>query len=90
MLQFKQDFARRDCLKMAISNHIASLNNINDCNNYDLKPCPFWGNKAVIKSKPDICGLRYYVMCGKCETKTHIFEKCVDAVELWNKRISDN
>lgn len=29
---------------MAISNHIASLNNINDCNNYDLKPCPFCGN----------------------------------------------
>ena len=75
MLQFKQDFTRRDCLKMAI---------------YDLKPCPFCGNKAVIKSKPDIYGLRYYVMCGKCETKTHIFEKCVDAVELWNKRISDN
>jgi Lar family restriction alleviation protein len=90
MSQFKQDFARKDCLKMAISNHIASLNNINDCNNYDLKPCPFCGNEAVIKSKPDIYGLRYYVMCGKCETKTHIFEKCVDAVELWNKRISDN
>lgn len=69
---------------MTISNHIASLNN------YDLKPYPFCGNKAVIKSKPDIYGLRYYVMCGKCETKTHIFEKCVDAVELWNKRISDN
>lgn len=54
------------------------------------QPSKSSGNKAVIKSKPDIYGLRYYVMCGKCETKTHIFEKCVDAVELWNKRISDN
>lgn len=78
MLQFKQDFARRDCLKMAISNHIASLNNINDCNNYDLKPCPFCGNKAVIKSKPDICGLRYYTtLCVVNAKLKHIFLKNV-------------
>ena len=57
--------------------------------NYCLKPCPFCGNKAVIKSRPDKYGDRYYVMCGKCETKTHIFEKCVDAVELWNKRTNN-
>ncbi len=68
---------------MTISNRVS-------LNNYDLKPCPFCGNKAVIKSRPDAYGLRYYVMCGKCETKTYMFEKCEAAVELWNRRINND
>ncbi len=52
--------------------------------NEKLKPCPFCGREAVIKSSSDS---RYYVMCGKCEAKTH---KCIDksdAVKAWNRRV---
>lgn len=48
-----------------------------------LKPCPFCGREAVIKRTPDY---RHYVMCGKCEAKTHKYIDKSDTVKAWNRR----
>lgn len=54
--------------------------------NEELEPCPFCGREAVIKRSSDS---RYYVMCGKCEAKTHKYIDKSDAIEAWNRRVDN-
>ena len=53
----------------------------------ELKPCPFCGREAVVKRSSDF---RYYVMCGKCEVKTHKYIVKSDAIKAWNRRADVN
>ena len=61
-----------------------------------LKPCPFCGGEAKIRTKTfDIFNVAAYVYCTRCGAKTGLFEANVnraaveEAKELWNKRSDD-
>lgn len=54
--------------------------------NETLKSCPFCGRSAVLKTKVSESETRYYVMCGKCESKSRTFVLAEEAVKSWNTR----
>ncbi|MDE7104660.1 MAG: Lar family restriction alleviation protein [Ruminococcus sp.] len=55
-------------------------------NEIKLKPCPFCGREAILKEKVSKDEIRYYVLCGKCMSKSHMFVTEKDAVDAWNRR----
>mgnify|MGYP003812635681 FL=1 len=50
-----------------------------------LNPCPFCGNKAVLKKA--IYESNYVVLCVKCKSKTGSWINKDTAIELWNQRV---
>lgn len=59
----------------------------------ELKPCPFCGGKAELKSyelKEPAVSTLYWVTCSKCFAKTtsKLFSK-VEAINKWNMRYGD-
>ena len=63
-------------------------------NNKDLKPCPFCGGRAHIKTKAwDVFTYGAFIECVDCGARTEIVEPSCDyaavdkAAELWNKRV---
>lgn len=54
--------------------------------NETLKSCPFCGRSAVLKTKVSESETRYYVMCGKCESKSRTFVLAEEAIKSWNAR----
>lgn len=58
-----------------------------------LKPCPFCGGKAKLKSyelKEPAASTLYWVACSKCFAKTtsKLFSE-VEAINKWNMRYGD-
>lgn len=52
-----------------------------------LKRCPFCGGKARLTY--DTCTCVYYVQCDKCGIVTWIHTTGEEAVEAWNKMVTD-
>lgn len=60
----------------------------------ELKPCPFCGGKASIRTVPS--GLTkghirncFFVMCNQCLTSSNNYNSTILAADHWNRRISD-
>lgn len=53
--------------------------------NKPLKPCPFCGGEALVKSFSSC----YWVRCSKCDVVTATASTEQDAKEIWNKRYTD-
>ena len=56
----------------------------------ELKPCPFCGGRAFVKSSIQPVGFAYRVYCGnedcKVEPQTHAYFYKDQAIEAWNRR----
>lgn len=54
-----------------------------------LKPCPFCGGEAEIRSYQYIFGKQFWVFCRGCglTTPEQLDEKT--AIKLWNRRVSN-
>ena len=69
----------------------------------ELKSCPFCGGKKLSlimaddrqipyinkSGKSCLTPLTHYVACGGCGAKTFYFENCNDAIDAWNRRVTD-
>lgn len=59
----------------------------------ELKPCPFCGRRAFIKSKASPVGFSFRAYCGnedcKVEPKTRAYFDKEQAIEVWNRRAND-
>lgn len=56
---------------------------------YELKPCPFCGGKAVLKTdyyKPPDNRYIDYVECEGCKTASNFYAGWGPAVAAWNRR----
>lgn len=59
-----------------------------------LKPCPFCGGKAEIRTMIYAGNALYYVRCPRINCFIHCFTKKkyeteAEAVEAWNRRVND-
>ena len=52
--------------------------------NEKLKPCPFCGGKAVLKSYRFVN--EFSVRCQSCGSTTDDFKTSEEAIAIWNKR----
>ena len=50
----------------------------------ELKPCPFCGGKAEMKSYT-----RFWVACDDCLSETSTYSTKEEAIEAWNRRAKD-
>lgn len=57
----------------------------------ELKPCPFCGRRAFIKSGISPMGFSFRAYCGnedcKVEPQTHAYFHKDQAIEAWNRRV---
>ena len=52
-----------------------------------LKPCPFCGGEAQLRSQKIYGGESYWVLCRKCfSTQEPYHTKAVEAIAAWNRR----
>lgn len=51
-----------------------------------LKHCPFCGRDAILRENNAPEETRYYILCGKCGCKTHMFIMQNEAIAAWNRR----
>ena len=65
----------------------------------DLKPCPFCGKEAVIRSGTAFNGQysTFYIKCSSCEVQTlkyvnagNDLKALEKAIEVWNRRENDD
>lgn len=54
------------------------------CNNTELKPCPFCGGNAEMKSYT-----MFWVVCDDCLSETTVYSTEEEAIEAWNRRATD-
>ena len=60
----------------------------------ELRECPFCGGEAeIIPFDRKALGVWkfhfFYVQCRLCSNGTHVFTYEIDAIEAWNRRVSD-
>ncbi len=54
---------------------------------YELKPCPFCGEKAEIIP---LAGIRAkYIQCKNCGISSEVSDNDKTLIELWNRRIGN-
>ncbi len=60
---------------------------------YELKPCPFCGGEAIVKTVEVLMYPTYYVRCGslKCRvmTSTVNCQTKNEAIKIWNRRVTE-
>lgn len=65
----------------------------------ELKPCPFCGEEAVIRSTTALNGKysAFYIKCSSCEIQTlsyvdtrYDLDALKKAIETWNLRVNDD
>ena len=57
--------------------------------NKKLKPCPFCGGEAIVRSYSVDNDKYSIVTCIKCDVETPMYEFRSDAIKAWNRR-ADN
>lgn len=50
-----------------------------------LKPCPFYGGEARI-----VGYTAFWIICQECVSESKVFDTKEEAIEAWNKRVSEN
>lgn len=56
----------------------------NECKKYEIKECPFCGNKQLFVRYN---GVTFYIECDKCHVRSREENIAEKAIEIWNKRI---
>ena len=55
----------------------------------NLKPCPFCGRKAILRSWTHTDGIYYTVECPKCYVDMGEYETIEEVTKAWNRRVNN-
>ena len=55
----------------------------------ELKPCPFCGNTAFVSEYLYDPYITFFVECNGCHATTFEFATSAEAIEAWNRRVSE-